>query len=81
MKKNKAGMIDLAHDLIIEEVLTEGAKPYADLLNKLRKARPGSQKYQDLAAELGTAASVLTAKAREAESTVDEYIESLPDDD
>ncbi len=67
MRRNATAEVRLADHLILEEVLTEGLDPYAELFQKLRRVKPGSEKYHDLVVELGVAASVLAVKAKDAE--------------
>jgi hypothetical protein len=68
-----------AVETIAEEVITEGVPKYEKLLAKLRRAKRGSEAYQDLLSELWVAAEVLKVKAEEAMEVIDEYTETLPD--
>jgi hypothetical protein len=68
-----------AVETIAEEVITEGVPRYEKLLAKLRRAKRGSEAYQDLLSELWVAAEVLKVKAEEAMEVIDEYTETLPD--
>jgi hypothetical protein len=68
-----------AVETIAEEVITEGVPRYEKLLAKLRRAKRGSEAYQDLLSELWVAAEVLKVKAEEAMTVIDEYKETLPD--
>lgn len=83
MPKNKAiSQVSLnTVDLLAEEVLMEGAQNYAGWLRRVRKAEPGTERHRELLCELSVAANVLAVKAQEAESVIEEYLESLPDDD
>jgi hypothetical protein len=68
-----------AVETIAEEVIIEGVPKYEKLLAKLRRAKRGSEAYQDLLSELWVAAQVLKVKAEEAMTVIDEYMETLPD--
>jgi len=81
IKKNKTVSRAGLDTLLIEEVLTEGAKPYEELLFKLKHAKPGTERYIDLVCELAVAANVIAVKAKVAEKVIEEYLDSLPDDD
>ena len=81
MAKNKvatdvSSLLD-AVETITEEVITEGVPNYEKLLAKLRRAKRGSEAYQDLLSELWAAAEVLKVKAEEAMTVIDEYTETL----
>ena len=83
MSRNKTAIpISLdAVRVLMAEVIIEGYQPYLELLKKVRRTKPGSARHEELLCEASTAASVLSLKAREAEMAIDEYLESLPDDD
>jgi len=70
-----------AVETLIEEAIIEGADRLAAIYQRLRKTREGSPKHEELLCEASTAASALALKAREAEKAIDEYLDSLPDDD
>jgi len=59
----------------------EACREFLDILTKLNKAEPGSERYLTLTSELSTVASVLQAKARSLQAIDDELTDALPDDD
>ena len=81
MAKNRAtaGISLHAVETIVEEVITEGVPAYDNLVAKLRRAKRGTQAYQDVLSELWVAAEVLKVKAEAAMQAIDEYTETLPD--
>jgi hypothetical protein len=66
-------------ETLVEEVLTEGIPRYQELAAKLRRARRGTETYQDALSELWAAAVVLKVKAEAAVEVIDEYTETLPE--
>lgn len=81
MAKNRATVIISLHavETIVEEVITEGVPRYEKLIAELRRAKRGTQAYQDVLSELWVAAEVLKVKAEAAMAAIDEYAESLPE--
>jgi hypothetical protein len=74
-----AGISLHALETIVEEVITDGVPAYDNLIAKLRRAKRGTQAYQDVLSELWVAADVLKVKAEAAMQAIDEYTETLPD--
>ncbi|MGH9354144.1 MAG: hypothetical protein ACRD2G_18600 [Terriglobia bacterium] len=82
MPKNKAAKIsEDSVEILIDEVLSEGCIPYQKYFGKLLKAKRGTGRYRELLCELNVAANVVEVKAKAAQEMIEEYLESLPDDD
>jgi len=81
MAKNRATENVSLHtvETIVDEVMTEGVPSFEKLVAKLRRAKRGTQSYQDVLSELWVAAEVLKVKAEAAMAVIDEYAESLPE--
>jgi hypothetical protein len=80
--KSTAAPISLeAVEILIDEVLSEGAKYYARILEKLRRTTPGTQRHRDLLIELSVAAGVIAIKSQTAEEAIEEYLDATAQDD
>ncbi|MGH9326240.1 MAG: hypothetical protein ACRD2B_06070 [Terriglobia bacterium] len=82
MPSVKKAPISLATvDVLVKEVMTEGAHEYGTVLEKLLKAKPATERHRELLCGLWAAAAVIETKAKTAQEVIDEYLDSLPDDD
>lgn len=82
MPKVKSPTMSLeALEVLLKEVVTEGATGYQALLEKVLRAKPGTERHSSLLCDLWTAANVTSVKAKVAEEAIDEYLDTLPDDD
>lgn len=80
--RNAVGVSLDALETLLDEVLTEGAEPYLKRLEKLDRLKPGSEAYNDLlGADVHVALDVIRIKAEEAMKAIDEWMESLPDEE
>lgn len=70
-----------AVETLADEVISEGAAEYTKILNKLLQAEPGTDRHRSLLCDLSVAAHILTTKAATAGEAIEEYLDSLPDDD
>jgi len=59
----------------------EYARNIIELRRKLRRLKPGSEAYHDLLPELWVQLEVLSPKVKNALHFLDEYEESLPDEE
>ncbi|MGH9470559.1 MAG: hypothetical protein ACRD1N_09475 [Terriglobia bacterium] len=82
MPRVKAEPISLhAVEVLSKEVMAEGVKDYQSALKKLLRAKPGTERHRSVLCDLSVAASILVSKSKIALEAIDEYLESLPDDD
>ncbi|MGH9401595.1 MAG: hypothetical protein ACRD2P_05770 [Terriglobia bacterium] len=82
MPRTKKAPISLeALEVLTKEVITEGAAEYQPILEKMLRTKPGTERHRSLLCDLYVKATILESKAKAAEETIDEYLESLPDDD
>ncbi|MGH9328484.1 MAG: hypothetical protein ACRD2B_17580 [Terriglobia bacterium] len=67
--------------VLLQEVLTDGSMEYQAILEKLLRAKPGTERHRSLLCDLSVAASWTEIKAETAQEAIDEYLNSLPDED
>lgn len=77
MRKHKVIGVENLDTILMQEVLSEGAKPYDKLLKKLKHATPGTEQYRSLLCELSVQANVMKVKSKVAEKVIQEYLDSL----
>ncbi|MGH9396832.1 MAG: hypothetical protein ACRD18_08270 [Terriglobia bacterium] len=77
VRRNKSDATNGLDTVLVEEALTEGAEPYADLLRRLKKAIPGTERYESILCELSVQANVMKVKSQVAEEVIEEYLDSL----
>lgn len=83
MKKNPTiDAVSLESTLsLARDLATRGIRPYMKILEKLDHAKAGSKHHAEMLCELWAAANVIEVKAKEQQLAIDEYLDSLPDDD
>lgn len=78
--KNLAMSIN-AVDILSKEVVIEGTEEYEAILDNLNRVKPGTERHSELLCDLWTQAWIIKNKAQAVVEAIDEYMESLPDDD
>lgn len=77
----KADMSLETLQVLLQEVMTEGSNEYHAILEKLLRTKPGTERHRSLLCDLSVAASWTEIKAKTTQEAIDEYLDSLPDDD
>lgn len=77
----KAEMSLSSLEVLLREAATEGALEYQSVLRRVLSSAPGTEKYRSLLCDLNVAASWMEIKAKTAQEAIDEYLDSLPDDE
>ncbi|HLI33550.1 MAG TPA: hypothetical protein VKW70_00780 [Terriglobia bacterium] len=77
----KASISHETVERLAKELLTEAVKDYETTLEKVLRSRPGTDQYESHLCDLSVAASWLGIRSQSVQEAVDEYLDSLPDDD
>lgn len=70
-----------AVEMLLTEMVDEGYQPWVKQMGRLRRAKPGTPAYRDALCELWTLSNIVEIKGKLLGKMIDEYLDTLPDDD
>ncbi|HEV2418931.1 MAG TPA: hypothetical protein VGX94_14135 [Terriglobia bacterium] len=79
--KTKNPMTAEAVEMMMEEMIDEGYRPWIKQLERLRRSKIGSPAYRNALCELWTLSNIIEIKGKIIGQMIDEHLDSLPDDD
>lgn len=78
--KAKNPMTAEAVEMMMQEMIDEGYRPWAKQMEKLKRLKPGSASYRDAVCEMWTLSNIVEIKAKVIGKMIDDYLDVLPDD-